>query len=110
MTKTMNKFEEAGRQHVINQIDELEASIPGLNPMFYFTLGFESDIEAASQLRQTYGMPRPAEIEANISGLRTRYAALEAKAQAYRDHHEHMMQTDWFYWICRKLGIKWRMK
>jgi hypothetical protein len=102
----MNKFEEAGRQHVINQIDELEASIPGLNPMFYFTLGFESDIEAASELRAAYGMPRPADIEAKISGLKTRYAAWEAEEQAKEDHHEYMMQTDWFYWGCKKLGLK----
>jgi hypothetical protein len=102
----MNKLEEAGKQYVLEQIDALEASRPGWDPTFYSTLSFEGDIKAASQLRQTYGMPRPADIVANISTAKTRHAERQAIAQAERDHHEYMMQTDWIYRGCKKLGIK----
>jgi hypothetical protein len=101
----MGKFEQVGKQHIIEQISTLEAARPGWLPMFYFTLTFEGDIRAATALREAYDMPRPSEVDAQISMAKTKHVERLAIAQAESDHHDHMMQTDWIYWACRKLGF-----
>lgn len=101
----MSKFEDIGRDYVIDQINGLELAKPGWLPMFYMTGSYEGDLQAAQQLRDKFEMPRPADVIARISSDKTEHTRRVAIAQAERDYHERMMREDWFYWIKHKLGF-----
>ena len=99
-------FAAVGRQHVIEQIEALESSEPGLLPMFYMTCTYEGDIRAAELLRERFEMPRPAEVSARISAAKTAHVERVAIAAAEREVHERMMREDWIYWLGVKLGLR----
>lgn len=97
----MSDFEAVGREHVQTTIDSLESAPPGLLPMFYHTLTFAGDLRAADELREKYGLPRPAERQAEIDARIAAHGAMKQARAVEQQEHDRRMNTDWWYRLKR---------
>jgi len=104
-SKIQDDYSKVGNEYVLEVIQSMEDSIPGLIPMFYVTGSYERDMEESLNMRKQFNIPRPKIIQDNIDSIKNEYDAWGRWHDRRLKIHKNALKNNWSYWIGNKIGL-----